>query len=102
MPAWAQRGAAHADGGQAASVSSAPHLHWISPMYSLLSLDADRMMGSSGWKATSLMEPAWPGSLYSILLLVVSHTYTNLSAEPAAILLPSGDQEHLRRFCNDQ
>lgn len=35
-------------------------------------------MGSSGWKATSLMEPAWPGSLYKILLLVVSHTYTNL------------------------
>jgi hypothetical protein len=25
-----------------------------------------------------------------------------LSAEPAAILLPSGDQEHLRRFWNEQ
>lgn len=35
-------------------------------------------MGSSGWKASSLTEPAWPGSLYRILLEVVSHTYTNL------------------------
>lgn len=35
-------------------------------------------MGSSGWKASSFTEPAWPGSLYRILLEVVSHTYTNL------------------------
>lgn len=29
-------------------------------------------IGSSGWKATSLTEPAWPGSLYSIRRDVVS------------------------------
>ncbi len=45
------------------------------------------------------MEPVWPGNLYNIRLLVVSQTYTNLSAEPAAILLPSGDQAHRNRFC---
>ena len=25
----------------------------------------------------------------------------HLSAEPAAIFLPSGDQQHLNRFCDD-
>lgn len=34
----------------------------------------DLLMGSSGWKASSFTDPAWPGSLYNILLDVVSHT----------------------------
>jgi len=34
----------------------------------------DLLMGSSGWKASSFTDPAWPGSLYKILLDVVSHT----------------------------
>lgn len=38
----------------------------------------DSPIGSSGWKATSLTEPAWPGSLYRILRDVVSQIYTNL------------------------
>lgn len=41
----------------------------------------DSPIGSSGWKATSLTEPAWPGSLYRILRDVVSHMYTNLSIQ---------------------
>lgn len=51
---------------------------WGIPTVSLPIVRTDLLMGSSGWKATSLMEPAWPGNLYRILLLVVSHTYTNL------------------------
>lgn len=35
-----------------------------------------------------------------ILPLAPGNPY--LSAEPAAILLPSGDQEHLRRFYKDE
>lgn len=38
-------------------------------------------IGSSGWKATSLTEPAWPGSLYRILRDVVSQIYTNLKTQ---------------------
>lgn len=37
--------------------------------------------GSSGWKTTSLTEPAWPGSLYRILRDVVSQIYTNLKTK---------------------
>lgn len=61
------------------------YLPWISLIYSHSSLDDERMMGSLGWKAISLMEAVCPGSFYKIFLLVVSHTYTNLLADPTAV-----------------
>ena len=47
----------------------------------------------SAW-ITGVSHRAWPS--YIIFYFASSNPY--LSAEPAAILLPSGDQEHLRRF----
>lgn len=58
-------------------------------------------IGSVGWKPTSFTDPACPGNLYSIRRDVVSQMYRYLSPEPADILLPSGDQAHLNRFCNE-
>ena len=55
----------------------------ISPIYTSLSLEPDIIMGSFGWKSTSFTEPLCPGNLYRIRREVVSHKYTNLSAEPA-------------------
>lgn len=50
----------------------------VQPALKLLPLTTcsgeDLLMGSSGWKASSFTDPAWPGSLYKILLDVVSHT----------------------------
>lgn len=59
------------------------------------------LIGSFGWKSISFTDPLWPGSLYKILLEVVSQIYTNLSDEPAATLLPSGDQEQRSKFFNE-
>mmetsp|Transcript_1901 Transcript_1901/g.2957 ORF Transcript_1901/g.2957 Transcript_1901/m.2957 type:complete len:250 (+) Transcript_1901:605-1354(+) len=60
----------------------------------VLSLEAEPMMGSVGWNATSFTLPVCPGSLYIILQEWTSHTYTMRSALPAVILVPSFDQLH--------
>jgi hypothetical protein len=92
----------------------------ISPKKIDLSEEQEAMIGSLGWKSTSLTEPLhmikvnkykkrgggmrgtwtylWPGSLYKIMREVVSQIYTNLSADPADTLDPSGDHEHRSRF----
>lgn len=58
-------------------------------------------MGSNGWKSTSFTQPAWPGNLQSIRLVVVSHIQTKRSPEPAATLLPSALQAHRIKFCKE-
>merc|ERR1712086_587872 len=70
----------------------------ISPKKTLRSLLHEPTIGSVGWKSTSLTEPTCPGSLYRILRVVVSHTYTKRSADPDVILRPSGAQLHRSRF----
>ncbi|TMW52621.1 hypothetical protein DOY81_002315, partial [Sarcophaga bullata] len=45
----------------------------ISPKYKFLSLEPDTIKGSLPLKSTSFTLPLWPGNLYKILRLVVSH-----------------------------
>lgn len=62
------------------------------------SLNEYLLIGSLGWKSTSLTLPLWPGSLYNILRVLASQIYTNLSAEPAETFEPSGDHAHRNKF----
>ena len=55
-------------------------------------------IGSTLWKSTSLTEPKCPGNLYMIFRELVSQMYTNLSADPADTISPSGDQAQCKRF----
>ena len=69
----------------------------ISPMYTVLSDDADAMMGWSGWKTASFTEPECPGRRYTSLSSCTSHIQTILSPLPAVTRFPSDDHAHLSR-----
>mmetsp|Transcript_9271 Transcript_9271/g.17983 ORF Transcript_9271/g.17983 Transcript_9271/m.17983 type:complete len:242 (-) Transcript_9271:295-1020(-) len=60
------------------------------------------MMGSYGWKATSLTDPVCPGSLYRSLASSASQMCTIRSEDPDATLVISADQEHRRRFFSNE
>lgn len=66
-------------------------------MYTVLSDEADAMMGSSGWNTASFTDPECPGSRYNSFSLWTSHMQTILSPLPAVTRFPSDDHAHLSK-----
>ncbi len=70
----------------------------ISPTYNFLSSEQLTIIGSVGWKLTSLTHPPCPGNRYSSRLLLTSQIWTKRSALPHDTRPPSADHEHFNRF----